>query len=114
MYEQIKQFLLSVFLPIDGEQVRVTGVQLMTLYGFARPLWLATHERQWPDSTCRHQGTSLLTEAVNPDGSPRLAFVLGDSLPYGLSSPAEEDAEIVLAKQVAAEWMAAREKAVHP
>lgn len=111
-YGDIKQFLLSVYHPLDDETVRITEVQLMTLYGFTRPLWMATHERRWAHHT--QKGTSLLTEAVNPDGSPRLSFVLGDTLAYGLSSPAEEDAEIARAKQEAAERMAAEKAVVQP
>lgn len=109
-YLDIQDFCLKVFTPVEHETVTVKGVKLLSLEGCTRPLWFVQLERRWR-TYCALQFACVVTERTDADGKPCPAFVLDESLPFGLSSPAEEDAEIERARRQARELRIAAESA---
>lgn len=105
----IQAKLLKVFSPIgESEIVRVKNIKLLSVEG-GPPLWFCQCERQLSPLPS-HSFTCVVCERVF-NGKPYLDFPSEESLPFGLSSPAEEDAEIERARRKARELRIAAESA---
>lgn len=109
-YADIQDFCLKVFVPVEHETVSVKAVKLLDLKDCTRPFWFVQLERRWRNM-CALQFACVVTERTDADGKPCIAFVLDESLPFGLPSPAEEDAEIERARRQARELRIAAESA---